>query len=150
MVLGAACSLVATRPVQEMSDTAAALRAAREVQADVLAPELYRQAGEWFFKAKHEYKFKNFDLAREYAAKARTLAEDAEFEAVKNGGNRTSEPTITDPLANGIAPPSMPAPPAPSPTPYDYPTPTGTPAGDLPSSMGGGQTTPNPAPGSAQ
>src|SRR4051794_8128144 len=65
-----ACSVLATRPTQEMSDAAAALRAAREVQADTLAPELYRQASEWFFKAKKEYKFKNFALAGTYVEKA--------------------------------------------------------------------------------
>src|SRR4051812_24234163 len=56
------CSLLATRPLQEMSDTSAAIRAAKEVQADTLSPEFYRQSNEWFFKAKHEYKFKNFLL----------------------------------------------------------------------------------------
>src|SRR4051812_41542456 len=64
--LMAGCSIVATRPVQEMSDTQASLRAAREVQADTLSPELYRQATELYFKAKNEYKFKNFELARRY------------------------------------------------------------------------------------
>src|SRR5271170_5746966 len=85
------CSVFATRPVQDMSDTEAALRAAKEVQADTLAPELYRQANEWFFKSKHEYKFKNFDLARTYSDKARLFAEDAEFEAIRNGGNRNGD-----------------------------------------------------------
>src|SRR5690348_3640000 len=75
------CSIIATRPVQEMSDATAAIRAAKEVQADTLAPEYYRQSNEWFFRAKHEYKFKNFKLAKEYADKARYLAEQAEFEA---------------------------------------------------------------------
>jgi len=72
-----ACSLTETRPVQDMSDTVSALRAAREVQADVLAPELYRQANEWFFKAKHEYRIKNFADARAYASKARRFAEQS-------------------------------------------------------------------------
>src|SRR5271170_1694147 len=109
------CALTATRPVQEMSDTTAALRAAKEVQADTLAPELYRQANEWFLKARREYKFKNFLFAQEYAGKARKFAEQAEFEAIKNGGNRTD-----------IAPPDLAAPaPQPEPSPYDYPTPQG-------------------------
>ena len=114
------CALTATRPVQEMSDTGAAIRAAKEVQADTLAPELYRQANEWFLKARREYKFKNFLFAKEYAGKARKFAEQAEFEAIKNGGNRTD-----------IAPPDLagPAPaPQPEPSPYAYPTPQGTPA----------------------
>jgi hypothetical protein len=117
----ASCALTATRPVQEMSDTSAAIRAAKEVQADTLAPELYRQANEWFFKARKEYKFKNFSFADEFAKRARKFAEQAEFEAIKNGGNRTD-----------AAPPdqaSTPPTPAPPPTPaYNYPTPEGTPA----------------------
>lgn len=101
-----------------MSDTGAALRAAKEVQADTLAPELYRQANEWFLKARREYKFKNFKDAKDNAAKARKFAEQAEFEAIKNGGNRTD-----------IAPPDLAAPaPEPTPSPYDYPAPQGTPA----------------------
>src|SRR5690348_10262313 len=71
------CSIFARRPVQEMSETGAAIRAAKEVQADTLAPEFFRQANEWFFRAKHEYKFKNFHLAKEYADKARMFAEKA-------------------------------------------------------------------------
>jgi hypothetical protein len=111
-----ACSLMATRPVQDMSDTAAAIRAAREVQADTLSPELFRQATEWFFRARKEYKFKNFDDAKEFALKARSFAEQAEFEAIRNGGNRTD-----------ISPPP-PAAETKSAAPYPYPTPQGIPA----------------------
>ena len=48
----ASCSVVAVRPKQEMSDTAAAIRAAREVKADTIAPEFFREAEEWAFKAR--------------------------------------------------------------------------------------------------
>lgn len=82
------CSILATRPVQEMSDTAAAIKAAREVQADTLTPELFRQANEWYQLARREYKFKNFKLASQYAARARDYAEQAEFEAVRGGVSR--------------------------------------------------------------
>jgi hypothetical protein len=146
IMLAAGCSLFSTRPVQDMSDTAAALRAARDVQADVLAPELYRQAGEWFFKAKHEYKFKNFELARNYAAKARAFAEDAEFEALRNGGNRTSDATQTDPMAPGLNSPNTQPAPTPTETPYDYPTPTGIPAEEGAPSTTTPGTTPAPGP----
>jgi hypothetical protein len=110
------CSVFATRPTQEMSDNAAALRAAREVQADTLAPELYRQATEWWLKAKREYKFKNFLEARQYSEKSRRLAEQAEFEAIRSGGNRTSD-AIPDQK-------EVQAPPAPEPPsePNPYPT----------------------------
>jgi len=111
------CTVLATRPVQLMSDTAAAIRAAREVQADTLAPEPYRQATEWFFKASQEYKLKNFKLAIDYASRARTFAEQAEFQAISNGA-KTNE-----------APPPPPEPtPAKVSDPNEYATPTPTPA----------------------
>jgi hypothetical protein len=131
--LGSACSIFATRPVQDMSDTAAALRGAREVQADTLAPELYREATEYWLKARREYKFKNFDFAQKYAQKARVLAEQAEFEALRNAsGNRVEN--IPDPMAGDNV--NAPAPPAPEPAPMktealpDQPTPQGTPVED--------------------
>lgn len=97
-----------------MSDTRAAIRAAHDVQADSIAPELYRQATEWYVKARHEYRFKNFEEAKEDADQARHFAEEAEFEAIRNGGVRTSDVSTE--------------PPPPGPSPYPYPTPTGTPA----------------------
>jgi hypothetical protein len=97
-----------------MSDTSAAIHAAKEVQADSLAPELYRQSSEWFLKAKNEYKLKNFKWAREYAQKARRFAEQAEFEAIRNGGNRA------DQISDEVVPPPRPG--------YQYPAPQGTPA----------------------
>ncbi len=93
------CSLFYARPVQNMSDTSAAIKAAREVQADTLAPELFRQSNEWFFRAKREYRSKNFQLADEYAHKARFFAEQAEYEAMRNGAKRV-EYTAPDPLSN--------------------------------------------------
>ncbi|MEO5968563.1 MAG: DUF4398 domain-containing protein [Bdellovibrionia bacterium] len=135
-LLSQSCSLFTTRPVQDMSQTSAALRAAKEVQADVLAPELFRQASEFFFKAKREYKFKNFNFATIYAQKARRLAEEAEFESLRNGGNRTSE-QVPDPLANSAvqAPAHSKAPDAAPENPYNQqetpplsvPAPQGTP-----------------------
>lgn len=99
-----------------MSNTAAAIRAAKEVRADLFAPELFRQSREEFFKAKRAYKFKDFKEALEYSDKARILAEWAEFEAIRNGGVREKAPA--DPLEsedsqNPNAPPTEEAPPAP-------------------------------------
>lgn len=107
------CAIFATRPQQEMSDTTAALRSAKEVQADVLAPELYREAQEWYFKAKQEYKLKNFLEAREYLAKSQKYAEDAEFEAVQGGANRVAappDPMQNDPSLRPRTPPEAPSP----------------------------------------
>jgi hypothetical protein len=139
------CALVTTRPIQEMSDTVAALKAAREVQADKLAPELFRQANEWFFKAKGEYKMKNFALAQDFARKARIFAEQAEFEVLRTGVSRI-EVAPSDPLAaGGPAPPPPPpdAPPPPKPEPYAYPEPKATPVEAFmkPENSGGTGTT---------
>ncbi len=123
------CTLFATRPVQEMSDTAAAIKAAKEVQADVLAPELYRKATESFYMAKKTYKYKEFSSAKKHAELARKSAERAEYEALKKGGVRAASGE-TDPFAGMNAPP--PPPPAiPSREPYEYPKNTGTPASTL-------------------
>ncbi|MBC7693613.1 MAG: DUF4398 domain-containing protein [Methylotenera sp.] len=111
----ASCSLAVVRPQQDMSDTSAAIKAAREVNAETLSPDLYRQANEAFFRARNEYRLKNFDLAKSYAAKARGFAERAEFESMQSGAQRMSTATPD-------------APPPPPPEPYAYPAPVGTPA----------------------
>ncbi|OFZ69464.1 MAG: hypothetical protein A3K03_02440 [Bdellovibrionales bacterium RIFOXYD1_FULL_44_7] len=140
------CSVFALRPTQEMSDTAAAIKAAREVQAEILAPELYRQANEFFFKAKNEYKFKNFREAKEYAEKSRRFAEQAEFEAIRNGADRVEDTALT-PLANETTgPPPTTAPPAPKPEPYEYPNPTGTPYETYEKQQQASPTAPAPTP----
>jgi hypothetical protein len=93
----ASCSIVATRPSQEMSNMDVAIRSAKEVNADVLAPELYRLAVESSLSAKREYRFKNFLDAKKHADIARSYAEQAEFESIRNGGKREQLPQ--DPLA---------------------------------------------------
>lgn len=122
------CAVLVSRPNQDMSDTAAALRAAREVQADTLFPELMTQATGAFFQAKQEYRLKNFSEALRHARKARRLAEEAEYLSLKKGGNRTTE-TLTDPFAEGLdqRPVSTRAPSSvvPKSLPYEYPKPTG-------------------------
>jgi hypothetical protein len=131
LLIVAGCSILTTRPVQQMSDTSAAIHAAREVQADTLAPDLFREANDWFFKAKHEYQFKNFKFAKEYAVKARELAEQAEYEAIRAGATR-SDVAADDPFLNGpSAPEPQQAPPTADDEPYPYPTPTGTPYYEL-------------------
>lgn len=95
--LFASCSITAVRPSQEMSNMEVSIRAAKEVNADVLAPELYRMASETGQKARREYRFKNFLDAKKLADKARGLAEKAEFESIRNGGKREALPQ--DPLS---------------------------------------------------
>lgn len=84
------CSIFHERPIQLMSDTAAALKAAKEVSADTLAAEKYRRATEAYFKAQNEYRLKNFAIAEDHAKRAKRLAEESEFEALRGGSNRAS------------------------------------------------------------
>lgn len=109
-----------------MSNTAAAMRAAQEVDARTLSPDVFRRAKELFLLAKKEYKFKNFYLAKKYAIQARELAEEAELEAVKSGGNRhqINATTITTPAVESIEGTGGSAQNAP----YPYPTASGIPA----------------------
>ncbi len=93
------CSLLATRPSQEMSDATAAIHAAKEVQADVLAPEIYRLAREAYIRARREYRFQNYARAAEELQRTRELSERAEFDALRAGGDRTPTPPA-DPLMN--------------------------------------------------
>jgi hypothetical protein len=134
ILVAVGCSLLAVRPVQEMSDTTAAIKAAREVQADTLAPELFRKANETFIQAKREYKYKNFALALEYAEKARAYAEEAEFEALRGGASREAineTPEVSSP--------------SPSPTPYPYEQPQGVPFENLEKEKGK-EPAPSPSP----
>lgn len=134
VVCGVSCALVATRPVQEMSDAVAAIRAAREVQADVLSPDNFRQAMDLFEQAKREYRFKDFAIAKEHADDSRVLAEKAEVDALLSGGARaSSEDKIPDPLGDGFqsGQGSANALSKPKAEPYVYPTPTPVPAEEM-------------------
>jgi hypothetical protein len=75
----------------------------------VLAPELYRQATEWFYKAKAEYRFKDFYKAKQFADKARVLAEQAELLAIRNGGIRGGDEGEAPELKAESMPPPPPA-----------------------------------------
>jgi hypothetical protein len=109
---GGACSVTAVRPAQEMSNMEVSIRAAKEVNADVLAPELFRSAQESSLLARREYRYKNFEAAKKYADQARVYAERAEFESLQNGARREAVPA--DPLSE----------------PSYAPVPIGTPSGD--------------------
>ena len=83
LLLFGACSLTASRPKEEMSIAAAAFVAAREANAHISAPELYRKAEYYLLKARETYRKKYFDKAKDYALLARKFAENAEFIALK-------------------------------------------------------------------
>ncbi len=74
------------------------IRAAKEVNADTLAPELYRMSNEVGLQARQAYRLKNFKAAKKLADEARNYAERAEFEAIRNGAKRDLVPS--DPLSD--------------------------------------------------
>ncbi len=126
-----ACSVTAIRPSQEMSDMEVSLKAASEVNADLLAPELYRLATETALYARREYRLKNFMEAKRFAELSRGHAERAEFEAIRNGAKREAIPA--DPLAE----------PSYAPEPIAEPTPV---SGEAPASKPEGGAPPPPQP----
>jgi hypothetical protein len=77
------CGLATTRPKQEMSYAQSAFLAAKEVKAEIHAPQLYRKAELLYLKAKSAYRRKYFNKAKEYAKKSKIYSEQAEFAAEK-------------------------------------------------------------------
>lgn len=78
-----ACSLATTRPKLEMNMAQTAFLAARNVNAQTLAPGLYRKAEFYYLKAKSSYRRKYFNKAKQYAILSKEFAEKAEFVAVQ-------------------------------------------------------------------
>lgn len=78
-----ACGLTTTRPKLEMSLAQVAFMAAKEVQADVKAPGLFRKAEYYYLKAKSSYKRKYFNKAEQYALLSKKYSERAEYVAIR-------------------------------------------------------------------
>ena len=70
-----ACGLATTRPKLEMSMAQTAFMAAKDAQADVKAPGLYRKAEYYYLKAKSSYKRKYFNKAQQYALLSKKYSE---------------------------------------------------------------------------
>jgi hypothetical protein len=78
-----ACGLATTRPKMEMSMAQVAFLAAKDAQADVKAPGLYRKAEYYYLKAKSSYKRKYFNKAQQYALLSKKYSERAEYVAIR-------------------------------------------------------------------
>ncbi|MEA9357196.1 DUF4398 domain-containing protein [Bacteriovorax sp. PP10] len=78
-----ACGLTTTRPKLEMSMAQTAFMAAKEAQADIKAPGLYRKAEYYYLKAKSSYKRKYFNKAQQYALLSKKYSERAEYVAIR-------------------------------------------------------------------
>jgi hypothetical protein len=103
------CALATTRPKLEMSMAAAAILAAKEVNANIVAPNLYRNAEVNYFKAKSSYRRKYFNKAKEYAEISKKFSEQAEYLAIqKNALEGTTAPPSETPAAPPAAPPAGP------------------------------------------
>ncbi|MFL5785069.1 MAG: DUF4398 domain-containing protein [Bacteriovoracaceae bacterium] len=60
-----------------------AFLAAKEAGADVHASNLFRQAEDYYLKAKSAYRRKYFNKAKEYALLSKKFSEQAEYAAVR-------------------------------------------------------------------
>lgn len=77
------CGLTATRPKLEMSLAQTAFIAAKNANAQTLAPAAYRKAEFYYLKAKSAYKRKYFNKAKQYATLSQKFSELAEMDAVR-------------------------------------------------------------------
>lgn len=68
-----------SRPVRELALADVALKSAQKVKADALAPDAFRQAENYYLRAKKDYVDGYYDSSRKYAEQARTQAEKAEY-----------------------------------------------------------------------
>ena len=77
------CGLATTRPKLEMRMAQSAFVAAKEANAQTLAPGLYRKAEFYYLKAKSSYKRKYFNKAKQYAIPSQKFAEKAEYISIR-------------------------------------------------------------------
>lgn len=70
------------RPVVDLTLADVALKAAQKVRADSLAPDQYRQAENFFLRAKKDFAEGYYDSCKKYATQARLLAEQAEYRSL--------------------------------------------------------------------
>lgn len=83
LLISSACGLATTRPKLEMSMAQVAFMAAKESQADIKAPGLFRKAEYYYLKAKSSYKRKYFNKAQQYALLSKKYSERAEYVAIR-------------------------------------------------------------------
>lgn len=81
--LFSACGLTTTRPKLEMSMAQVAFMAAKNAQADIKAPGLFRKAEYYYLKAKSSYKRKYFNKAQQFAILSKKYSERAEYVAIR-------------------------------------------------------------------
>lgn len=70
------------RPIDDMILADVALKAAQKVKAEVLAPDTFRRAENYYLRAKKDFNEGYFESAKKYAHQARQTAERAEYQSV--------------------------------------------------------------------
>ena len=78
-----ACGLATTRPKTEMALAQTAFLAAKQANAQSLAPNIFRKAEFYYLKAKSAYRRKYFNKAKQYAILSQKFSEQAEYVAKK-------------------------------------------------------------------
>ena len=71
-----------SRPVEDLIFAEVALKAAQKAKAESLAQETYRQAENYYLRAKKDYNESYFDSCKNNAHLARRLAEQAEYKSL--------------------------------------------------------------------
>lgn len=82
VLAGVVLSSCHPRPVEELVLADVALKAAQKVKADVLSPDAFRQAENYYLRAKKDYNEGYFESAKKFATEARQTAEIAEYKAL--------------------------------------------------------------------
>lgn len=89
------------RPVEELIFADVALKAAQKAKAESLAQETYRQAENFYLRAKKDYAESYFESSKKNAIQARTLAEQAEYKSLLKQ-NQLKGKTGEDPSSSGF------------------------------------------------
>jgi hypothetical protein len=99
------------RPVEDLALADVAIRAAQKVKADALAPDTYRQAENYYLRAKRDFADGYYDSCKKYANDARMLAEQAEYKSLLKQSQLKGKPEdeAASPQSD-LSPPANPPP----------------------------------------
>ncbi|MGZ3655833.1 MAG: hypothetical protein ACXVB9_11725 [Bdellovibrionota bacterium] len=91
LLAASGCTMVETRPVKQMAYAEAAVQGATLANAETNpdASVVYQLAKDSLSRARSYYRLKNFKECRKLAVRARRLAEEAEWKALR--GNSSSK-----------------------------------------------------------
>lgn len=102
------------RPVEDLALADVAIRAAQKVKADALAPDKFRQAENFYLRAKRDFADGYYDSCKKFANEARLMAEKAEYGALYKQTQLKSKEQEETPAATDSPSPATPPPTPPS------------------------------------